>query len=70
MRAHHHLDEGVASLAAAETRHAFAFQAQDLPFVDAGGDTDVERAAVRQGDALLRALHRFEKIDLETILRV
>ena len=49
---------------------ALALQAQHLTVAHAGGDGQIERAAVGQVDALLGAVYRIEEIDREAVARI
>jgi hypothetical protein len=62
------LDQGVPGPAASGA--ALALQAQGLAFLGAGRDGDVDRAAVREGHALLAALDRVFQVDVEAGLDV
>ena len=70
MRPDRDLDQRIAGTALAHAGIALAFQPEHLAVGDAWRDGDVERAAVRQRDARLGAVHRVEEIDVEPILRV
>src|SRR5262249_22855584 len=63
------LDQGVAGRTAAEPGSALAAQPQHLLVPGAGREDHVERAAVRQRDALGGAVHRLEALDREPVER-
>src|SRR5262249_40409782 len=67
MGANLQLDQRVTRLAASHARPALALQAQHLSLDHAGWDVDVQRLALRQQDALLDAVDRLQKVDLQVI---
>src|ERR1051326_3036179 len=63
-------DQRIARRAAAKARTAFALEAQDLAFLDAGRDRDVEPFVRRQGQALLAAGRRRDEVDGQRVVAV
>ena len=70
MRAHRDRDERIAGRAATQARSALPFEAQSLAVLDARGDGDVQRLAVRHIDALLGAVHGFEELHGKRVVHI
>src|SRR3954453_11186660 len=70
VRANLDLDQCVAGRTAADARPSLATQTQDLAIASAGRNGDVEHGAVGQGELLLAAVDRIEKIKRQAIVRV
>src|SRR5262245_19023804 len=64
------LYQRIARLTPAASWTALTPSPQHLAVGDAGGNRDVERAPVWQGDARLGAVHRVEEIDFKAILGI
>src|SRR5690242_21039328 len=70
MRRDMQLDQRIARRTAAKARTAFGLEAQDLAFLDAGRDRDVEPFVRRQGQALLAAGRRRDEVDGQRVVAV
>src|SRR5579875_827875 len=70
MRSYGNRDERVARRAAADSRSAFAAQAQHLPVTRAGRYGDIEDGPVGKAYALGRTVRRFQEVQCQTVMNV
>src|SRR5262249_38736568 len=70
VRANPDLDQRIAGLGAAPAWRASAFEPQGLAVGDPLWHADVQRPAVRQGDALLGPRGRLQEVDLQAVAHV
>ena len=70
VRANLDLDQCITGRTAADAGSSLATQTQDLAIARAGRNGDVKHGAVGQGELLLAAVNRIEKIKRQAIVRV